>query len=111
MEAASDPQALASKALASHELGHRLDRERLLKRGAALRAAYWILGIALAFALVIGVVESLQSSGRFGPVIPTWVLLLPFIFALLRALLIAVVRWPDEYRADAVAALYRSPGR
>ncbi|MBJ7325040.1 MAG: M48 family metalloprotease [Rhodococcus sp.] len=109
VEAASDPQALASKALASHELGHRLDRERLLKRGAALRAAYCILGIALAVALVIGAVEAFQSSGRFGQVIPIWVLLLPFVFALLRALLIAVVRWPDEYRADAVAASLYGP--
>lgn len=109
VSAEPDPESLASKALAAHELGHRLDRDRLRRRRGVLLAGYLVLCGAAAAAVAPALAESWANPGRFGPMMPTWVAWVPTVLILVAASWMAALRWPDENRADAVAASLYGP--
>lgn len=100
-----DPHSLASRSLIAHELGHRLDRDRLRRHQMTIKAGIVVVALAMASAFVYAFVQAIADSGRYGgPAMPTWVGWLPLTAFALIIVLSAAVRWPDEYRADATAA-------
>lgn len=110
-KAEPDPWSLASRALIAHELGHRLDRDRLRAHRRLYIAGWTLLLVAIVVVFVATFVDALDHPGRFGPVVPWWLpVMLPTAVAA-GIVLTAAVRWSDEYRADkTAAAVYGAEG-
>lgn len=109
---AAEPNAdsLASQALIAHELGHRLERAALQVARRRLLVFSLLAGAAIICGVAVGTVPAfLATDLRQGPpAMPWWFSLLPFA-ALLPVIVVALVKWPFEYRADDAAARLFGP--
>lgn len=105
-----DSGSLASRALIAHELCHRLDRDRLRAHRRLCIAGHAVLLVATVGVVVAALLHALDQPTKFGPLMPVWLPWLPLATLSIGAALMAAVRWPDEYRADEMAAAVYGAG-